>query len=145
MAKAKRRRTILPTGALYGLLIGAVIVPGVLSLAVGIVALALWREAFDIVFGVLTLSFAVMAVAGAAIAIAYLRGSARLAEMQADFVASVSHELRTPLAGIRLLTETLAMGRASSPDQQEQNDRMKNDRIARAAQVFAPRVAPSSL
>ncbi len=119
MAK-KRRRSILPTGALFGLLLGAVIVPAVLSIAMGIIALALWRQAFDIVFGVLVLCFATMSVTGGIISIVFLRKSARLAELQTDFVASVSHELRTPLAGIRLLVETLEMGRAAEPAQRSQ-------------------------
>lgn len=112
MAK-RRTSSIVPTGALLTLLLGAVIVPALLSLSVGIVALALWRAAFDIVFGVLILSFAAMSVSGGVAAIAFVRRSARVAEMQTDFVANVSHELRTPLAGIRLLVETLAQGRAS--------------------------------
>ena len=109
------RGRLLATGALLTLLLGTVIVPALLSLTVGIIALALWREAFDIVFGVLVLCFAAMSVVGGVVAIAFLRRSARLAEMQSDFVANVSHDLRTPLAGIRLMAETLALGRAEEP------------------------------
>jgi two-component system phosphate regulon sensor histidine kinase PhoR len=114
-----RKRSILPTGALLGLLVGAVVVPAVLAISVGIIALILYREAFDIVLGVLVLCFAAMALTGGVVAIAFLRRSARLAEMQTDFIANVSHELRTPLAGIRLMVETLSMGRASAPGEQE--------------------------
>lgn len=113
---AGKRRSILPTGALFGLLLGAVIIPAVLAISVGIVALVLYREAFDIVLGVLVLSFAAMALTGGVVAIAFLRRSAQLAEMQTDFIANVSHELRTPLAGIKLLVETLGMGRADGPE-----------------------------
>ena len=115
-----RRRPILPTGALLTLLIGLVVAPALLSLAVGIVALALWRQAFDIVFGILVLCFAATAIAGGVTAIAFLRRSTRLAEMQTDFVANVSHELRTPLAGIRLLAETLELGRAEEPERRRE-------------------------
>jgi two-component system phosphate regulon sensor histidine kinase PhoR len=100
----------LRTGPLLALLLGTVILPGVGTLAVGIIALALWREAFDIVFGVLVLVFAILAVLGCIWALAYLRRSERLVQMQTEFVANVSHELRTPLAGIHLLVETLERG-----------------------------------
>ena len=120
MPRRPRRRSILPTGALLTLLLGMVIAPALLSLSVGIVALALWRQAFDIVFGVLVLCFAATAIAGGLTAIAFLRRSARLAELQTDFVANVSHELRTPLAGIRLLGETLEMGRAEEPEKRKE-------------------------
>lgn len=112
-----KRTTILPTGGLFGVLLGAVIIPAALSLTIGILALAFWEQPFDIVLGVLILTFAVTAMAGGILALAFLKRSARLAEMQADFVANVTHELRTPLAGIRLLVETLEKGRANTPDQ----------------------------
>jgi len=114
------QRSFFPTGALRGLIIGAVLVPAVLSISVGIVALALWRQAFDIVFGVLVLSFAAMSAAGAVAAILFLRRSARLAELQTEFIANVSHELRTPLAGVRLMVETLSRGRAGEPAVQQE-------------------------
>ena len=110
----------LPTRTLLALLIGAVIVPGVLSLSVGIVALALWREGFDIALGVLVLCFAVMAIFGGAMALLYVRRSARLAELQSEFVANVSHELRTPVAGIRLMAETLMLERATTAQQRRE-------------------------
>jgi len=118
----KRRRLAgsMPTRTLLALLVGAVIVPGVLSLSVGIIALALWREGWDIAFGVLVLCFAVMAITGGAAALLYVRRTARLAALQSEFVANVSHELRTPIAGMRLMTETLELDRAGSPEQRQQ-------------------------
>ncbi len=115
----KRRRLAgaLPTRTLLALLIGAVIVPGVLSLSVGIIALALWREGWDIAFGVLVLCFACMAITGGAAALLYVRRTARLAEQQSEFVANVSHELRTPIAGMCLMVETLQLERAGTPEQ----------------------------
>lgn len=115
MVRTKRTR-ILPVGGLTGLLIGAVVVPAFLSIAVGVVALALSKQAVDIVVGVLILCFALSAVIGGFVAFGLIRRGARLATMQTDFVANVSHELRTPVAGIRLLAETLAMGRANDPE-----------------------------
>ncbi len=97
-----------------------VVLPAVLSISVGIVALALWREGFDIVFGVLVLTFAATALAGGSMALLYLQKSTKLARLQAEFVGHVSHELKTPLAGIRLMTETLALGRADDPAERVQ-------------------------
>lgn len=112
-----KRAKLLPTGGLFGVLLGAVIIPAALSLTIGIVALAFWSKAGDIVVGVLILTFAVTSMAGGILALTFIKRSAKLAEMQADFVANVTHELRTPLAGIRLLVETLEKGRAQEPEQ----------------------------
>ena len=43
------------------------------------------------------------------------RASAALASMKSDFVAAVTHELKTPVALIRLVGDTLANGRYTSP------------------------------
>jgi two-component system, OmpR family, phosphate regulon sensor histidine kinase PhoR len=43
------------------------------------------------------------------------RASATLASMKSDFVAAVTHELKTPVAFIRLVGDTLANGRYTSP------------------------------
>ena len=40
----------------------------------------------------------------------------KMAEERSHFIAGVSHELRTPLTAIRMYAETLAMGRAASPE-----------------------------
>ena len=45
-----------------------------------------------------------------------VRQSARLASMKSEFVSAVTHELKTPLALIRLVADTLARGRYSSPE-----------------------------
>lgn len=44
----------------------------------------------------------------------------RLSRLKTDFVSHMSHELRTPLTSIRLFIETLQLGRASSPEEQQE-------------------------
>jgi len=106
---------LLTNRLLLTMLVGAVLMPALLSFSVGVVALALWQESFGLVFGVLTLTFAATAIAGGVFAFIFARRSGRLGEMQADFVANVSHELRTPLSGIRLVTESLEAGLGEDP------------------------------
>jgi len=55
-------------------------------------------------------------LAGATLFIAWLLGrdlrrELRVSELRSQFVSSVSHELKTPLTSIRMLAETLQMGR----------------------------------
>jgi two-component system, OmpR family, phosphate regulon sensor histidine kinase PhoR len=48
-----------------------------------------------------------------------VRRQYKLAEARRTFVAAVSHELRTPLAHVNALSETLLLGRAESPEQEQ--------------------------
>ena len=64
--------------------------------------------------GVLLLGFGFAAAAALG-----LRRQYKLAEARSTFVAAVSHELRTPLAHVNALSETLLMGRAESPEQEQ--------------------------
>jgi two-component system phosphate regulon sensor histidine kinase PhoR len=48
------------------------------------------------------------------------RREARAAELRSAFVARVSHELRTPLTSIRMLAETLSLGRIQEPERQQE-------------------------
>ena len=48
------------------------------------------------------------------------RRDLRAAALRSDFVARVSHELRTPLTSIRMLAETLSLGRIPEPDRQRE-------------------------
>jgi two-component system phosphate regulon sensor histidine kinase PhoR len=92
------------------LLVYLVIVPTVLLLLIGIVLLFV-GTVFNVLFGVLTVSFVLVAVTGIVLVLVFLRREANLAELQADFVSKVSHELRTPLTSVRLFVETMERSR----------------------------------
>jgi two-component system phosphate regulon sensor histidine kinase PhoR len=92
------------------LLVYLVIVPTVLLLLVGLVLMFL-GNVFNVLFGVLTVSFVLVAVTGIVLVLVFLRRQANLSELQADFVSKVSHELRTPLTSIRLFAETMSRSR----------------------------------
>jgi signal transduction histidine kinase len=63
----------------------------------------------------LLLGLLVLALGLTVVAALQLRREARFAAERADFVANVSHELRTPLAQVRLVLDTLRLGRDSDP------------------------------
>jgi two-component system phosphate regulon sensor histidine kinase PhoR len=92
------------------LLVFLVVVPTTLILAVGIVLMTL-GNVFNVLFGVLTVSFVLVVVTGVVLALVFLRRAANLSQLQADFVSKVSHEMRTPLTSIRLFVETLRRSR----------------------------------
>lgn len=88
------------------LLVYLVIVPTVLLLAIGIIAMFL-EGRINLLFGILTVSFVSVVATGVVLVLVFLRREANLSELQADFVSKVSHELRTPLTAVRLFAETL--------------------------------------
>jgi len=88
-----------------------VLLPVILSTAVGIVVLVFARDAGSIIMGVLVLCFALTAAGSGLVAVVLTGRKARLARLQADFVANVAHEFRTPLSAIRLYTQTLQSGK----------------------------------
>jgi two-component system phosphate regulon sensor histidine kinase PhoR len=88
------------------LLVYLVIIPTVLLLSAGI-GLMFVGERFNLVFGILIVSFVAVAGLGIVLVLVFVRREANLSELQADFVSKVSHELRTPLTAIRLFAETL--------------------------------------
>jgi signal transduction histidine kinase len=65
----------------------------------------------------LLVSLAALAVVvGLVLTVRATRMAAQLATLRSDFVSAVTHELKTPLSLIRLVGETLEMGRYSSPE-----------------------------
>jgi len=117
MPVSKPRPMILGASELrttHAVLFAAVAVPGLLLTAMSIVSLALHRLAVDVILGILTLALALWVGVGGFAAWLLVRRSERYTRLQHDFVSNVSHELRTPLTGIRMLVETLQLGRADA-------------------------------
>jgi two-component system phosphate regulon sensor histidine kinase PhoR len=88
-------------------LIGLVLVPTALLLVVGLVMLIFYDLRANLVFGLLVMLLVSCLIAGAVLALVFLRREANLSRLQLDFVSKVSHELRTPLTSIRMFVETL--------------------------------------
>ena len=113
MARARKRwYGVVAFRSIFGVLLGTVMIPTLLLTSVGIITLALWRETFDIVFGVLILSFSAASIVGGILATVLVGRSARRAGQQSDLVSTVSHELKTPLTSIKMFAETLLLGHA---------------------------------
>lgn len=64
----------------------------------------------------LLLSLLVLSVGLTIFAAVLLRREVRFASERAEFVANVSHELRTPLTQVRLVLDTLRLGREGGPE-----------------------------
>ena len=96
----------------HAVLLASVALPGALLTAISVVSLALHRLTFDIILGILSLAMALWIGVGGFAAWLLVRRSERYTRLQHDFVSNVSHELRTPLTGIRVMVETLRLGRA---------------------------------
>jgi two-component system phosphate regulon sensor histidine kinase PhoR len=105
------------------LLVYLVIVPTVLLLALGIVTMIIGQAGFDLLLGILMVSFVAAVSTGVVLTLIFIRREANLSELQADFVSKVSHELRTPLTAIRLFSETLERSQ-DDPKMQEECTRM---------------------
>jgi signal transduction histidine kinase len=59
---------------------------------------------------------AIVAASGLTLMVRATTREARVAKAQADFVSSVTHDVKTPLAKIQLFADTLASGRAQTPE-----------------------------
>ncbi len=93
------------------LLVYLVIIPGVLLTAVGVLLLLGEKGSYNLLLGILVLSFTGTLVTGVILVWVFLARERNLSQLQADFVSKVSHELRTPLTSIRMFTETLTLRR----------------------------------
>lgn len=111
MASPSRDLTTLGYRRIVTLLVWLVIVPGVLLSAVGVLLLVLGEARFNLLLGILVLTFCGTLATGVILVWVFLRRERNLSELQADFVSKVSHELRTPLTSIRMFTETLVLRR----------------------------------
>jgi two-component system phosphate regulon sensor histidine kinase PhoR len=121
-----RNRVRLGYRRIVQLLVYLVIVPTVLLLLVGIVLMFI-GSTFNALFGLLTVSFVLVAVTGIVLVLVFLRREANLSELQADFVSKVSHELRTPLTSIRLFVETMARSRGDPAIQDKCLEALERD------------------
>ncbi len=104
---ATKNRQRLGYRRIVQLLVYLVIIPLGLILSVGIILMFMGEAGFDLLMGILLVSFVSTVATGAVLALVFIRREANLSELQADFVSKVSHELRTPLTAIRLFAETL--------------------------------------
>jgi len=111
MSKQRRDLTTLGYRRIVQLLVYLVIVPSVLLSAVGGLLLVLDKGNYNLVIGILVLTFTSTLITGVILVWVFLRRERDLSELQADFVSKVSHELRTPLTSIRMFTETLVLRR----------------------------------
>lgn len=84
-----------------------VVLPVLLSTAVGIVAIVAGESSLTLILGILMVSFTAAAIGGAVILYVLLGRRARIARLQSDLLANVTHDLRTPLAAIRVYAQTL--------------------------------------
>lgn len=73
-----------------------------------------------VLYIVLLAVFLATLITGVVITARLIYQETRLSRLKTDFVSHMSHELRTPLTSIRLFIETLRLGRAESPEEQEE-------------------------
>lgn len=111
VSRPRRDLTTLGYRRIIQLLVYLVIVPGVLLSAVGFLLLVLGEAQYNLLMGMLVLTFCGTLATGVILVWVFLRRERNLSELQADFVSKVSHELRTPLTSIRMFTETLQIRR----------------------------------
>ena len=73
-----------------------------------------------VVYIVLLVSLLITLIAGVVITGRLIWEETRLSRLKTDFVSHMSHELRTPLTSIRMFIETLKLGRATSPEEEQE-------------------------
>jgi two-component system, OmpR family, phosphate regulon sensor histidine kinase PhoR len=135
MAKKGRDLTGLGYRRIVVLLVSLVVVPGVLLSAIGVLLILIGEARFNILMGILVITFSGTLATGVILVWVFLRRERNLSELQADFVSKVSHELRTPLTSIRMFTETLTMRRGDRPTEDRCIDAL-NKESARLQQLI---------
>lgn len=105
--RSTKNRQRLGYRRIVQLLVYLGIIPSVLLLSLGIILMIIGHPGFDLLMGILTVSFVAAVVTGVVLVLVFVRREANLSELQSDFVSKVSHELRTPLTAIRLFAETI--------------------------------------
>jgi two-component system phosphate regulon sensor histidine kinase PhoR len=119
VARTTKKRQGLGYRRSVQLLVYLVIVPMVLLLTLGIITMIIGSAGFDLLLGILMVSFVAAVTTGVILVLVFIRREANLSELQADFVSKVSHELRTPLTSIRLFAETLERSKDDPKTQEE--------------------------
>jgi signal transduction histidine kinase len=83
----------------------------------------------------LLLGLVVLATGLTVVAAVLLRREVRFASERAEFVASVSHELRTPLTQVRLVIDTLRLGREGGAAERQESLRVADREVLRLQQL----------
>ncbi len=96
------------------LLVTLGIVPAGLLSAIGVLLLVVGEARFNLLMGILVLTFTGTLATGTILVWVFVRRERNLSELQSDFVSKVSHELRTPLTSIRMFAETLKLRRGDT-------------------------------
>ena len=135
MSTRARDFTTLGYRRIVKLLVTLVIVPSVLLSAIGVSLVVLGEARYNILIGILVLTFSSTLVTGVILVWVFLRRERDLSELQADFVSKVSHELRTPLTSIRMFTETLLLRRGDK-ESEDRCIQALNKESARLAQLI---------
>ena len=114
------------------LLVYLVIIPTVLLLSLGIVLMFIGQAGFNLLLGILTVSFVAVVTTGVILVLVFVRREANLSELQADFVSKVSHELRTPLtASASSPRRSSAQGRPEDARRVRRCSRRETERLSR--------------
>jgi signal transduction histidine kinase len=73
-----------------------------------------------VVYLVLLVVFLATLITGVVVTARLIWQETKLSRLKTDFVSHMSHELRTPLTSIRMFIDTLKLGRAESPEEEQE-------------------------
>jgi two-component system, OmpR family, phosphate regulon sensor histidine kinase PhoR len=89
-----------------------------------------------LLYGILLVLFNLALLIGVILTSRLIWKETRLSLLKTDFVSHVSHELRTPLTSIRMFIETLRLGRATTPQDQEECLELLSQETERLSQMI---------